>query len=138
MGADDEAYHCVFQQEDSEGIKGVKLDRVGAGPHLHAQSASGAQQSDTLKFSVQTAPDWRLKLAGQLQQRGAMCTGCTAGKDRDFLAIMLRSAFISAGACAGSRQSAAAQPAAARAPHPASGGAAALLGKHGGLQIFKG
>ena len=65
-------------------------------------------------------------------------TGCTASKDGDFLAIMLRSAFISAGASAGSRQSAAAQPAAARAPHPASGGAAALLGKHGGLQIFKG
>ena len=30
MGADDEAYHCVFQQEDSDGIKGVKLDRVSA------------------------------------------------------------------------------------------------------------
>ena len=31
MGADDEAYHCVFQQEDSDGIKGVKLDKVSAG-----------------------------------------------------------------------------------------------------------
>ena len=31
MGADDEAYHCIFQQEDSDGIKGVKLDRVSAG-----------------------------------------------------------------------------------------------------------
>ena len=31
MGADDEAYHCVFQQEDSDGLKGVKLDRVSAG-----------------------------------------------------------------------------------------------------------
>ena len=52
MGADDEAYHCVFQQEDSDGIKGVKLDRVSAGPPLQALrlmkqlAASGAYCSD--------------------------------------------------------------------------------------------
>ena len=28
MGSDDESYSCIFQQEDSEGIRGVKLDRV--------------------------------------------------------------------------------------------------------------
>ena len=46
MGADDEAYHCVFQQEDSDGIKGVKLDKASAGPHLHASTGSGTQQSN--------------------------------------------------------------------------------------------
>ena len=28
MGSDDEAYHCISQQEDSEGLRGVKLDKV--------------------------------------------------------------------------------------------------------------
>ena len=28
MGADDESYTCVFQQEDDVGIKGIKLDKV--------------------------------------------------------------------------------------------------------------
>lgn len=28
MGSDDEAYNCIFQQEDSEGMRGVKLDKV--------------------------------------------------------------------------------------------------------------
>ena len=30
MGSDDESYTCVFQQEDNQGIKGVKLDKVQA------------------------------------------------------------------------------------------------------------
>ena len=28
MGSDDEAYNCIYQQEDSEGMRGVKLDKV--------------------------------------------------------------------------------------------------------------
>lgn len=28
MGSDDESYSCIFQQEDSQGNKGVKLDKV--------------------------------------------------------------------------------------------------------------
>ena len=28
MGSDDESYNCISQQEDSEGIMGIKLDRV--------------------------------------------------------------------------------------------------------------
>ena len=28
MGSDDEAYNCISQQEDSEGTRGIKLDKV--------------------------------------------------------------------------------------------------------------
>ena len=52
MGADDEAYHCVFQQEDSHGIKGVKLDKASAGPHLHALAASGPQLSSAFQLRL--------------------------------------------------------------------------------------
>lgn len=36
MGGDDESYHCVFQQEDAEGIRGVKLDKVPTGAAFYA------------------------------------------------------------------------------------------------------
>lgn len=28
MGSDDESFNCISQQEDSEGIRGIKLDKV--------------------------------------------------------------------------------------------------------------
>ena len=35
MGSDDESYKCISQQEDSEGIRGIKLDKVHH-THLNA------------------------------------------------------------------------------------------------------
>ncbi len=34
MGSDDESYSCISQQADSEGIRGVKLDKVPTPPFL--------------------------------------------------------------------------------------------------------
>ena len=39
MGSDDQSYNCIFQQEDSEGIRGVKLDRVSCSPSLGNHTA---------------------------------------------------------------------------------------------------
>ena len=45
MGSDDEAYNCIYQQEDSEGMRGIKLDKVsrrmqkllGSKQHVHGE-----------------------------------------------------------------------------------------------------
>ena len=56
MGADDEAYHCVFQQEDSDGIKGVKLDRVSAGvDHVPAADSGGCPLTGLLEALRRTS-----------------------------------------------------------------------------------
>ncbi len=64
MGSDDESYSCIFQQEDSEGNKGVKLDKVHPPCcRIPASIASGSavsnsphfERSDLLKAPMQHA-----------------------------------------------------------------------------------